>query len=350
MTISLCGSSRFERARTRAIDRGMHFLERRAAVDGSSDRLGSGLLYCTSFMAATAADAALRQRARRLAVAAFRSWQKANGAQPLDDASTLAAHIQSYDAASRVGLRFADMRVHLRRRAREHAPEDFLWFDPAVEPPPNDVPELCSCHAQNLRAVRRCFICGKKLERMSAARVWYLCFTLAYCGDRLGVTLGRRYVDAMQWLPQMRRYRGPSRDVTAFYDSVYAATHVVYTLNDYGRYLLDPAWLPHEYYFLASHLEHALATNDPDVVGEFLDSLRAFGHTAEDQAIRYAMNYLIETQNRDGSWGAREGTITYRRFHATWAAIDGLRDFRWKRRGLSFPQLLPDLRRWAHIA
>jgi hypothetical protein len=182
---------------------------------------------------------------------------------------------------------------------------------------------------------------------MSAMRAWFLCFTSAYCAARLGVPLGPHYTDEIALIPTMRRYRSPRSGSTAFYDSVYGITHIVYTLNDYGRFLLSPHWLPVEYNFLAEHINDAVSLGDPDMVGEFLDTLRAFGLPASEPGLRYATDFLLDSQNPDGSWGAREGNIDYRRFHATWAAIDGLRDFRWKREGLAFPQLQKKLVSWA---
>lgn len=329
----------------------MRFLERVSEPSRLRERFGSGLLYCCSFMAVTAADARLRARARRLALLGFRSWRGSNPLEgPEIDAHLVTGFIQAYDAASRLGLRYPRALAILRQAARAHAPEDLLWFDPRREAPPSNIPECCECGMLNARGARKCAACSARLSMMTPMRAWYLCFTSAYCAGRLGVPLGPRYADAMAWLPYMRRYRSPRSGVTAFYDSVYAITHVVYTLNDYGKFLLKPEWLPWEYDFLARHLNDAVSLNDPDMVGEFLDTLRAFGLPAGEPGLRYATEYLLHAQNPDGSWGAREGTIDYRRFHATWAAIDGLRDFRWKTAGLSFPAILPDLRRWARVS
>jgi squalene cyclase len=65
-------------------------------------------------------------------------------------------------------------------------------------------------------------------------------------------------------------------------------------------------------------------------MGEFLDSLRAFGLDFSDRLIRTGIEYLLASQNRDGSWGEQAGVSTYARYHPTWTAIDGLRDYRWE--------------------
>jgi hypothetical protein len=120
-------------------------------------------------------------------------------------------------------------------------------------------------------------------------------------------------------------------------------------MNDYGRYLLSPHWLPWEYQFLRAFLEMAMAMRDPDLVGEFLDALRAFGVDDGDAQVRRGYEYLLDTQNRDGSWSAWNSASLYTGFHATWAAIDGLRDFAWTGPDLLFRDLLPSLNRWAHL-
>jgi hypothetical protein len=64
-------------------------------------------------------------------------------------------------------------------------------------------------------------------------------------------------------------------------------------------------------------------------MGEYLDSLRAFGLTSQDPLIRTGFEYLLSSQNPDGSWGDPQNRNVYGRYHPTWTAIDGLRDYRW---------------------
>jgi hypothetical protein len=94
-------------------------------------------------------------------------------------------------------------------------------------------------------------------------------------------------------------------------------------------------------------LEEAVITDDPEMMGEFLDALRAFGLTDEHPLIRRGVDYLLARQNADGSWGECEEGDLYNLYHPTWTAIDGLREYRWRGLGLSFPELLPTLRSWA---
>lgn len=132
-----------------------------------------------------------------------------------------------------------------------------------------------------------------------------------------------------------------------FYWAVYAVTHVIYTLNGYSRHALSPRWLPYEYSYLKRNLKQAIVMKDPEIMGEFLDTLKSFGLSPRHPLIKKGMDYLLSSQNSDGSWGDIAGAEDiYQRYHPTWTAIDGLRDYSW-RRGLSFPALKPLLRRWA---
>ena len=178
--------------------------------------------------------------------------------------------------------------------------------------------------------------------------VWYDALVRTYSGDRYGVTLGARYADVIGWLPFMRPYRGGENGSNPdFYDAAYAVTHVVYTLNDYNVYVLSPRWLPAEFAFLKSNLAEGIAMEDPQMVGEFLDALRAFGLTESDPLIRTGMEYLLSRQNQDGGWGEADAEDAYGLYHPTWTAVDGLRGYARRGDGLSFPELKPLLIEWA---
>jgi hypothetical protein len=138
----------------------------------------------------------------------------------------------------------------------------------------------------------------------------------------------------------MRPY--PARatlSTSAFYDVTNAITHIIYTLNDYNRYLLSPEWLPQEYHYLTSNLEEAVKLQDPESLGEFLDTLRDFGMTEQDALIRIGVDYALSKQNPDGSWGDLTDPDIYNRYHSTWTAIDGLREYGFHGQRLSFPDL-----------
>jgi len=146
----------------------------------------------------------------------------------------------------------------------------------------------------------------------------------------------------------MRRYPvDASDDVEFLRDALYAVTHIVYTLNDYGTYRLRPGWLPHEFAFLKANVVPAYERNDPEVLGELIDSLKALGLRASHPLITRGTEYLLEEQNEDGSWGDPDEENIRTRCHTTWTAIDALRAYAWRGERSVAPEVISMLRQWA---
>jgi hypothetical protein len=339
------------RVRERAARRGLRFIAKLAAYEPVADYLGSGALwFCRSLV--LSGSAALRADAHHLARALFEAWRRQQGELGDDaDAGAIAEHVRAYGAAEAMGFHDWRTKTRIRRMARAFSATDFLGFDPRREPPPLNLPDVCSCGASSSRERRRCEVvaCGRPLTWMNRHRAWCLALTSAYCGERYGVMLGARYRDVLKWLPTLRPYPTRGRLLApAFADISYAVTHVVYTLNDYGRYTLSHVWLPWEYEFLRNGLDRAIGVGDPDIIGEYLDTLRTFSTVGDsDPQVRRGFDYLLSTQNSDGSWGEWDWDTLYTGFHATWAAVDGLREFRRDGHGIAFPEMLPRLMKWA---
>ncbi len=249
---------RLARARQRAVLKGMQFIASACVQEDVLLYLGTSLLYSLGSLARTAADADLRTWARTLGRHAFRVWEQAclAHADP-DDSDWVGEAVRGYAAGTSLGLRRDSMRPYLRRAARKFDSTTMIGFDAHVGPPP----------------------CTQR----GAYRTWCVGLTSAWCGEGFGVPLGVRYGAVLRWLPRMRDYHlAWNGEPGTFEEVAYAVTHVVYTLNDYGRWLLDPRWLPTEYLFLRGALPVALELGNADLVGELLDSLRAFGVTDAD--------------------------------------------------------------------
>ena len=160
-----------------------------------------------------------------------------------------------------------------------------------------------------------------------------------YVSERCGLHLGVSHLDVLKWLPLMRPYPAPAaEDVESLRDAIYAVTHIVYTLNDYGTYRLRPGWLPREFAFLKANVKSACERQDPEVLGELLDSLKAFGLRTNHPLLVRGTQYLLAKQNEDGSWGDQEEEDLRTRCHTTWTAIDGLRSYAWRGERLIHPQ------------
>jgi hypothetical protein len=333
------------RARKQATLRGLEFLYRNSCDARNFEAWGHDYLCCFHCIASTSCDSDLRRAALKMGRERARRWRRDHGRVPDDaDAETIARLVIGSDAADRLGLRDDALKDEIRRAAEQFTAEDYFAFDAFTEPPPRDVPDCCDCGLYNARGRKRCRDCKARLEMISPYKLWTDALTRSYMGERYGVTIGAPYVEVIKWLHDMRPYRGREGDANGdFYHTVYAVTHVVYTLNDYSTYNLSRELLAHEFEFLSANLAEAISLGDAEMVGEFLDSLMAFGAGANDALIREGRQYLLSRQNPDGSWGDTDAEDIYSRYHPTWTAIDGLRDYSWRGEGLSFPDLKPVL-------
>lgn len=125
--------------------------------------------------------------------------------------------------------------------------KDYLRWDPRTEAPPKDLPDES----------------GGPGDTVSRWRT--LSNSLIYCfyAERVGLTLGASYAQTFTWLTCVRPYKGPSSlEWQEYIDQAYLITHICFTLNNWGELQLDPALLPHEYYFIREHL--------PIMVGQVL--------------------------------------------------------------------------------
>jgi hypothetical protein len=332
------GSRFTKEERARAVRRGLRFIYRTALNRENFEAYGSDYLWCFYTISEGVSDAGVRRLARRMGLERARVWRRSHRAVPAGvSADELIDFAFGSDAADSLGLRDDALKVQIRSAAARFTATDLLLFDPTREPPPSDVPEVCEFDkVLNERGAKVCRRCGRPLRMRTRYDVWYGALITAYTGDHYGVRLGATYGDVLKWLPSLRPYRGSEGGANAeFYDTVYALTHVVYTLNDYGQLRLPARLLPEEFAFLKSNLREAVREGDADMLGEFMDSLRALGLSDADAEIRAGTDYLLAHQNADGSWGdAREKDI-YLRYHPTWGGVAALSDYAWRGTGPS---------------
>jgi hypothetical protein len=329
----------------RAVWRGVRFLLRFARRPGHFKEWGSDFLNYFYVVADTAADATLRRWARAEGSELARRWRRLNPTIPAEaQAEVVYDRIYGSLYADLLGARLPGFKTQLKRAARRFSAADFLWFEPASEPPPSDVPDVCRCGFCNERGRKTCARCRRRLSMWSRHLVWYVALIRAYMADSYGVSLGATYADVLRWLPSMRPY--PARSSNAdFWDAAYAITHVVYTLNDYDKYRLRPAWLPREFAFLKKHFAGLVEGRDPETAGEFMECLKCFGLSDRSTLTRAGTDFLLASQNADGSWGKTDEEETYRNYHPTLAATGGLMEVRWRGTRLAFPELKSLVRR-----
>ncbi|HKP38208.1 MAG TPA: hypothetical protein VJT71_15220 [Pyrinomonadaceae bacterium] len=328
-------------ARKHAIKRGLDFIYRTACDPENFGTYGFDYLGCFHCIASTSKDPKLRRTAREMGRERALHWRRRNSrVTPNADPDEVAGLVHGSYAAESLGVPDDRLKEQIREAACKFTARDYFGFDPATEPPPEDVPDECVCETMNDRGRKTCIKCRRRLTMTTRYAVWQDALIGSYMGEQFGVRLGTSYADVIKWLRDMRPYPPfVSKDDWVFYDATYAVTHVVYTLNSYSSYQLSRRWLSAEYSFLKDNLVQAIVMEDPETMGEFLDTLKSFGMTEEHPLIRKGTDYLLATQNSDGSWGDMDADDIYNRYHPTWTAIDGLREYSWRGSRLSFPNV-----------
>ena len=332
-----------------SIKRGLDFIYRFASTTDCFDSYGCLLICCFALVGASSRDARLRQLARSRAQKLAQRWGRAHPLVPPDASlELLLDFVLVRYALNRIGLRDVALNAQIRTAAKRFSAQDLLGFNPVSEPPANDLPYPCDCGLKNQRGRKFCKQCRRRLEIQSRYRVWMGALASTYVSGRCGILFGARYLDVLKWLPTMRPYPvGADENVEFLRDAVYAVTHIVYTLNDYGTYRLRPGWLPQEFAFLKANVASACERKDAEVLGELLDSLKAFGLRASHPLIMRGTRYLLAEQNEDGSWGDADEETIRTRCHTTWTAIDGLRTYAWRGERLIRPEVKSMLKRWS---
>lgn len=325
----LCRS--WEAARRLAVERGLEFVYQSACEPENFELYGYDYLCCFQCIESTSKDINLRRKARRMGRERASHWRREHAQVTADlDADEIAYLVLGSDSADRLGVSDIGFKKKIRAAADRFNAQDYLGFDATHEPPPADVPDACRCGANNKRGRKTCHYCKRRLIMLSSYAVWLDALIRSYTGERYGVTLGASFADVIKWLPTMRPYPTyDDGDNSDFYWAIYAVTHIVYTLNDYSLYRLSPRCLPDEYAFLKLNLRHLIAMEDSESMGELMDTLKSFGLPENHPLIREGLDFLLAQQNPDGSWGNPDAQDVYQRYHPTWTAIDGLREYAW---------------------
>jgi hypothetical protein len=322
----------WEIERRRAVERGLEFVYRTACDPENFELWGHDYLGCFQCIWSTSKDVKLRRTARSMGQERARYWRREHAQVTPDlEAEDIAQLVFGCYAADKLGVRDHAFKEKVRAAAERFNAQDYFGFDTAHEPPPGDVPDECACGVYNERGRKTCSECKRRLIMLSPYAVWMDALTRSYTGERYGIKLGASFADVIKWLSTMRPYPAyHEKDYADFYWALYAVTHIVYTLNDYSFYKLSPRCLPEEYAFLKLNLQQFIALEDAESVGELLDTMKAFGLSEDHPLIRKGLDFLLAQQNPDGSWGDLGEKNIYRRYHPTWTAIDGLREYAWR--------------------
>lgn len=286
--------------RLHAVSRALRLLYQLACRRSTFAKYGSHFLLAFYFIATTTGNAAIRRQARQMGRERSRHWisRWPQRRRQLSARTVLDDVFASY-AIQQLGISHGRIRRALQTAVANYAPGKLLGFD-----------------VQSPRI---------KYE------AWYCALFTTYFCERHGIELGVRYLDVLNQLPKLRPY--PKPGTRNYHDSIYAVTHLVYTLNDYNRSRLSPRLLPQEFRFLKASMPWALKRAEADTIGEIVDSLAAFGVADTDPLMVKGRTFLLESQRRDGGWGDEDDD--YGRFHSVWTGIDGLRDYAWRGKTVS---------------
>lgn len=295
-------------ARRATINRALEFIYKTASDEAVLARYGHDMLWCFYSISHTARDSQLRESARRMGQELALRWLRTHRHVPADATATDIYHfVEGSYAADRLGLSAPRFKTELRRAAQRFTAKEYLGFDALHEPPPPENPDRYD--------------------------LWSGALITTFFGDAYGIQLGAHYRDVIKWLPRMRPYDGHDESMDT--DIFYAITHVIYTLNGYHERRISASLLPQEISFLRRQLDQAMEDDDPEMVGEALDCLKAAGFKNDPQVAK-GTDYLISTQRDDGTWVGDKDDV-YTEYHSAWTGIDGLRNYRFHGRIRKLP-------------
>jgi hypothetical protein len=292
--------------RDRAVERGLRFIYSAAMNPEAFRNYGHDLLFAFVNIATSNGNRRLAALARQMGRERAIEWRRQHKIIPQGAGATVISNLMygSY-SANRLGVTDRAFDRALLARAARFTLTDYMGFDPSREPPPDNYPGYS----------RRALFMEAMLD--------------AYFGEEFGTAVEGRYSVVMQWLPQMRPYPPHRYNDQPYYDAIYMLTHVVYTFNHYNLSRVSPTCFPDEFAYLKSNLPAAIEDHDPETLGEYVDSLRAFGVDYSDARLREATEYILSAQNSDGSWGDPAEKDIYTRYHATWTGQGAIQEFHW---------------------
>ena len=111
-----------------------------------------------------------------------------------------------------------------------------------------------------------------------------------------------------------------------FADHAYLATHAAFVLSDYARLKLSPEDLGPLYGYMRSEFPSALRYGSLELIAEFVNVFRILGFDDRDDMVCQGTRFILDRQLQNGGWGGWEDGNAYDQIHATWVAVDALRD------------------------
>jgi len=150
------GSKYTEGDRSIAMLRALAYIDQSASKPANFAEYGTDYVYCFYSIAASARDPELSGEAERIGRRAAKRWAASHAVVTADaNADDIADLAFGWLAASQLGQDDGRIKPELRKAAVRFTAVDYLQFDPAREPPPSDIPEMCPHFRFGIRAARR---------------------------------------------------------------------------------------------------------------------------------------------------------------------------------------------------
>jgi len=239
--------------------------------------------------------------------------------------------------------------IHFCLNISSFCASDYFGWDVGSGPPPaGGVAEICSeCGKGNVREAKKCAHCGSPVVVITRQRALSNALVHLYFCMRVGVSLGATFPDAVQWIPDLRPYKGAHQlEWREYMDQCYLVSHIIFTMSEWGELQLDPRLFPHEFFFILEHLSLHIRLRNVHIVGEFVECLRIFGIKDDDPTMRRGIRFLLRSQDTDGSWDGRRETDAYTLYHATMVGVQALLPASFRGFGPGEPSIAKELVRW----
>jgi hypothetical protein len=304
---------------------------------------------------AEAADQAVR--------AMLNKWNKSKASQLDDDSEPehVLVFVEAIHAEAEMDLKSNEELSSIRRVIasvmKQHSIEDFVRFDPSNRKtlPISPVGYCVACGSfADVCSQKICkeivkegkesegSECGAVLERpvdyqhLCEALVWTSVFRDIQIEPMKFADGSCSLADVLKFMPQIRPYKSlQTLGLANFQLQCYFLTHLMFILSGWGAMKLQPVmtYFIEEFLFLTTNLDVVIGLNDPELVGEFLCSLKILGLPDDHLINQRGHLYLLATEKsgaaNQGNW--LSGGNFFKKYHTAYCGLIGLKQIKYQK-------------------
>jgi hypothetical protein len=239
------------------------------------------------------------------------------------------------------GLHLVSLKDQVSSAMCDVSHEDLVDFDPTVKHAdelPRAEKHICShCGKVNRKTAEVCLKCKRKL--VSVLHYQSICHAIVWAGVFSDIGLEFRAKsnwktcvdDILCRLRDIRPYKSlEALGEMAFKEQCYFVTHLLLSVTSWGRYHVEVMDFIPEYLFILGNLNVVIKLGDPELAGEFLQSLRIMGIPKTAYPIERGISYLLNKERSlkaKGYWIAPQKADFYQMYHSVYCAIIGMMDY-----------------------